>query len=216
MTSSSLARKKGPKDWSTAPTLMAGLKRHRISTNLAPRKKAHYSDDGVVGDSDDELPDDESHVSDNKHAVPGSDFDNEADDEIEPETPLACPLDTVTLTKICALAERLQISELRKSTLHLLAQRLGHDMETPLQALMYVFKRAAPSEEAESASGLLSLLISFVVLICDGKELVQYHKDEAIPADLLMALIASMAPLRVSRSGKDLKTIWLEHYHNVT
>lgn len=194
--------------YATAPDQVVGLKRERTSSILESRKKRHYSDDDVVNDSDDG-----SQASHDERSAPGSDVDNASDADSEHGT-LSCPLDTLTLTKICALAERFQISELRKGTLRLLAERLSSDMVTPLEALMYTFKRT-PSSKARD-SNLLALLIDFVVLVCGGQEVAEYHRhQEAIPADLFMALFTAMVPRRVPRSKNSLRELWALEYEAV-
>lgn len=76
-----------------------------------------------------------------------------AGSQSQPESPT--PLDTLTLSKIWALARRLGIPKLCDEIIDLLGKRLGYDMKTPGHALIYAFQRCRPD------SPLRRLLVDF-------------------------------------------------------
>ena len=124
----------------------------------------------------------------------GSDFsDNEQETRVpgdaSTKTEAPTPLDTMTLSKIYALAEFLQMKDLCNEIIELLGQRLGYDNKTPGQALTYAFERCGPD------SPLRKLLIDFTALSAPIYDVLHDPAFEASPA-LWRALVGELARVR--------------------
>lgn len=92
------------------------------------------------------------------------------------------PLDTMTLSKIYALAELLEISKLRNEIIDLLIKRLCHDMATPGHALSYALQRCEPD------SPLRRLLVRFTARSAPIDDFLGDSTLDPLPRALIEAL----------------------------
>jgi len=139
-----------------------------------------------------------------------SDF---SDNEQEAQSPLQTaieansptPLDTLTLSKIYAVAELLGMDRLRNEIIELLGQRLGHDMKTPGPALTYAFDRC------DAGSPLRGLLVDFTARSAPIYDLLKDPTFDATP-ELWRALVEELTRVR----GADVlrQSEWVEHFES--
>lgn len=139
--------------------------------------------------------------------VTGSDFSNE-----EQETPASgeeteapTPLDTMTLSKLYALAEFLKMDELCNELIELLGKRLGYDGKTPSSALVYAFERCS------AGSPLRELLIDFTARSTPILDPLGVSTLDATP-ELWRALVKELIVVR----GADVLdgSQWAEHFES--
>jgi hypothetical protein len=127
----------------------------------------------------------------------GSDGSNDDEPAQAPESSQArtdapTPLDTLTLSKIWALAKLLGIPKLCDEIIDLLGKRLGYDMKTPGDALIYAFQRCRPD------SPLRRLLVDFTARsapITDLLEAPDFDATDFAP-ELWCALVGGMIMVR--------------------
>jgi hypothetical protein len=130
--------------------------------------------------------------------------DNEQ--EAQSPTPTACKIDaptlpdTLTLSKIYAVAEFLEMHKLCNEIIKLLGKRLGHDMKTPGQALTYVFSRCNIN------SPLRKLLVDFTARSAPIFDVLQDPTSDAT-SELWRALVEELTRVRgadvLHREGLD-------------
>jgi len=139
-----------------------------------------------------------SDVSDNEHEVLSS-------IQIANKTNAPNPLDTLTLSKIYAVAEFLEMDKLRNEVIELLGMRLGDDMEAPGQALTYAFKRCGAD------SPLRKLLIEFTACSAPVLDLLQDSSFDAT-SELWRALVEELTRVR----GADVlsRGDWAQHFQS--
>lgn len=126
----------------------------------------------------------------------GSDFSDDeqpthAPGDVLTKTEPPTQLDTMTLSKIYALAELLQMKNLCNEIIELLGQRLGYDNKTPGQALIYAFERCRPD------SPLRKLLVDFTALSAPIYDMLHDLAFEVSP-ELWRALVERLAMVRGS------------------
>ena len=132
----------------------------------------------------------------------GSDFSDDEQDYIAFEADAPTPLGTMMLSKIYALAEFLEMKQLRNEIIELLGQRLGYDRKTPGQALIYAFQRC-------SAGSPLRGLIDFTARAAPISDLLRDSTFDATP-ELWRALVEGLTSVRGAdalRGGE-----WSEHF----
>lgn len=136
-----------------------------------------------------------------------------SDNEQEAQSPLQtaieanspAPLDTLTLSKIYAVAEFLEMDRLRNEIIELLGKRLGHDMKTPGPALTYAFNRC------DAGSPLRGLLVDFTARSAPIYDLLKDPTFDATP-ELWRALVEELTRVR----GADVlrQSEWVEHFES--
>jgi hypothetical protein len=102
------------------------------------------------------------------------------------------PLDTLTLSKVWALAKLLGVPKLCDEIIDLLGKRLGYDMKTPGDALIYAFQRCRPD------SPLRRLLVDFTARsapITDLLEAPNFDATDFAP-ELWCALVGGLTMVR--------------------
>jgi hypothetical protein len=125
--------------------------------------------------------------------------------QIKPENNAPTPLDTLTLSKIYAVAEFLEMNDLCNEIIELLGARLGHDVKTPGQALTYAFCRC------EVDSPLCKLLVDFTASSAPILDLLQDATFDAT-LELWRALVEGLTRVR----GADVlsRGDWAQHFES--
>jgi hypothetical protein len=116
------------------------------------------------------------------------------------------PLDTLTLSKIWALAKRLGIPKLCNEIITLLGKRLGYDMKTPGHALVYAFQRCRPD------SPLRRLLVDFTARSAPIKDLLEDAAFDAtdFSPELWCALVGGLVNVRSEQYIRQAE--WMQNF----
>lgn len=138
--------------------------------------------------------------------------DDSDDEVVEPaensqtQTDPPTPLDTLTLSKIWALAKLLGIPKLCDEIIDLLGKRLGHDMKTPGTALIYAFQRCRED------SPLRRLLVDFTARSAPITDLLADPTFDAtdFAPELWCALVGGLVTVRGDQYL--LQAEWLQNF----
>lgn len=116
-----------------------------------------------------------------------SDAGSDASQEFVTQGEPPFPLDTLTLTKLYALAERLEISDLCDEVMTKLRQRLKHDTDTLGSALICAFERCRGPDNS-----LRGALTRFAAKSAPVGELMQQFGPDDLPPTLMFELLSQL------------------------